>query len=77
MQVKGEKPEEAGRPTSARILESRQQVTENLRPYWPLSVRQVHYKLLNNPPLTQTTKKKNERWRYKNNLDNYGKWVSI
>ena len=48
-------------------------VINQLRAFWPLTVRQVHYKLLNNPPLTQVTTNRNERWRYKNDLDSYNK----
>ena len=33
-----------------------QQVIEDLRPYWPVTVRQCHYGLLNNPPLTHASK---------------------
>jgi ParB-like nuclease domain len=46
------------------FLEATVRVINDLRPFWPLTVRQVHYKLLNNPPLTQTTKDRSERWRY-------------
>jgi hypothetical protein len=41
-------------------------VVNELRDFWPLSVRTIHYRLLNNPPLTQTTRSRDERWRYKN-----------
>lgn len=73
MQVKGAKPAEPVGPRQQEFLAAAQKVIEDMCRFWPLTVRQVHYKLLNNPPLTQTTKKKNERWRYKNNLQCYGK----
>jgi ParB-like chromosome segregation protein Spo0J len=73
MQVNGEKPAEPVGPRKQEFLTAAQEIIEDLRPYWPLSVRQVHYKLLNSPPLTQTTKKRNERWRYRNDLANYNK----
>lgn len=60
-------------PRQQEFLEAAVKVINDMYSYWPLSVRQIHYKLLNNPPLTQTTKKKNERWRYKNNLACYDK----
>ena len=43
-------------------------VLGELRPYWPVSLRQVHYNLLNNPPLTHASKRGS---RYKNNLKCY------
>jgi hypothetical protein len=73
MQVWGEKPAEPVGPRQQEFLEAAKNVIEELRRFWPLSVRQVHYKLLNNPPLTQTTKEQNERWRYKNDLASYNK----
>jgi ParB-like nuclease domain len=33
-----------------------EKVLENLRKYWPLSDRQIHYQLLNEPPLTHAKK---------------------
>ena len=44
-------------------------LSENLRDYWPLSIRQIHYKLLNDPPLKQTPKRSKfdvEYYRYAN-----------
>jgi ParB/Sulfiredoxin domain len=55
------------------FLEAAITVINRLRNFWPLTVRQVHYKLLNSPPLTQVTANRNERWRYKNDLDSYNK----
>jgi len=63
--------EEIGRRTD--FLEAAVQVVNEMREFWPLQIRQIHYKLLNNPPLTQTTREPNERWRYKNDLASYGK----
>ncbi|SRR6266540_39782 len=48
-------------------------VINRLESFWPLSVRQIHYKLLNNPPLTQVTKDRSERWRYRNDKSSYNK----
>jgi hypothetical protein len=77
MKVAGTKCAEEVGPRQQEFLAAAQEVIESLKDYWPLSVRQVHYKLLNNPPLTQTTKKKGERWRYKNNLACYSKLSSL
>jgi hypothetical protein len=52
-------------------------VINRLRNFWPLTVRQVHYKLLNDPPLTQVTKERNERWRYRNDTASYNKLSSL
>jgi hypothetical protein len=59
------------------FLQAAVKVIEKMRPYWPLSIRQIHYKLLNNPPLTQTTKKAGKRWRYRNNLACYSKLSTL
>ncbi len=32
-------------------------VIDSLKPYWPLTVRQIHYGLLNNPPLRHASKR--------------------
>src|SRR5260370_37980320 len=48
-------------------------VINQLENFWPLALRQVHYKLLNDPPLTQVTKDRNERWRYRNDEASYAK----
>jgi hypothetical protein len=77
MMVAGSKFAEAVGPRQQEFLGSAKTVAEALKYFWPLSVRQVHYKLLNNPPLTQTTKKKGERWRYKNNLACYSKLSNL
>ena len=50
------------------FLEAAVRVINRLRKFWPLIVRQVHYHLLDDPPLTQVTKGRSEKWRYKNDL---------
>ncbi len=77
MSVDGSKFSEEVGPRQQQFLAAAIRVIDALQGYWPLSVRQVHYKLLNRPPLTQTTKKKGERWRYKNNLACYNKLSSL
>lgn len=44
------------RITTRGFLRAAQKVIELERPYWPLTVRRVHYLLLNNPPLTHDKK---------------------
>ena len=36
------------------FLNAVKEVIEKLESYWPLSIRQIHYRLLNNPPLKLT-----------------------
>lgn len=43
-------------------------VIKQLRKYWPISVRQIHYRLLNNPPLRHASKPDST---YCNDLDSY------
>ena len=38
------------------LLNAVNQIIENRRPFWPLDVRQLHYALLNNPPLRHAKK---------------------
>jgi hypothetical protein len=38
------------------FLDAIQAILEDLRDYWPLSVRQIHYHLLNDPPLIHASK---------------------
>ena len=49
-------------------------VINALESFWPLSVRQIHYRLLNDPPLMQTPRRSKfdiERYRYRNDLASY------
>jgi hypothetical protein len=50
------------------FTEAVQKVIEELRNYWPLSLRQVHYSLLNDPPLRHASKPTS---RYRNNKAAY------
>lgn len=43
-------------PASQPFLKAAQSVVEDLQPFWPVSVRQIHYGLLNAPPLTHASK---------------------
>jgi ParB-like nuclease domain len=75
--VSGFKSSDDVGPRQQEFLLAVQKVIENMRDYWSLSVRQVHYRLLNDPPLTQTTSQRNERWRYRNDLASYKKLSSL
>jgi hypothetical protein len=58
-------------PRQGELLQAIKKVVNDMQDYWPLTIRQIHYRLLNDPPLTQVTKDRNERWRYKNNQSCY------
>ncbi len=73
VQVSGSKFFKSIGERRAEFLAAAQDVIKALRNYWPLTVRQVHYGLLNNPPLTQVTRGRDERWRYRNDAASYGK----
>jgi hypothetical protein len=45
------------RITTARFLEAAQRVIQENREYWPMTVRRVHYLLLNDPPLKHDKKR--------------------
>lgn len=52
------------------MLQAAVRVIESLKEYWPLSLRQVHYQLLNDPPIMNTTSRK-EKSRYENTRNCY------
>ncbi len=51
------------------MLETALTVIDANRIYWPLSVRQIHYRLLNNPPLRHSSKPESV---YRNDRKSYG-----
>lgn len=56
------------------------EVTKKMRVYWPLSVRQIHYQLLNNPPLISKPKRSihpPEHYRYRNDKTSYDALVEL
>jgi hypothetical protein len=57
-QIKGNQP----------LLDASIKIINDLRDYWPLSVRQIHYKLLNDPPLKNRNDKSS---RYRNDPLSY------
>jgi hypothetical protein len=49
-------------------------VMNELQNFWPLSIRQVHYRLLNDPPLMMTPERSKfdiEHYRYRNDKSSY------
>jgi hypothetical protein len=55
-------------PAKQPMLDAVQQVLEANRDYWPLTLRQIHYRLLNDPPLRNTS---DPASRYANNQKCY------
>lgn len=70
MQIRGSSARceitEAKRP----MLDAVRKVVESRRAFWPLSVRQIHYALLNDPPLIHAGKPDS---RYRNDIAKYAK----
>lgn len=71
------KLEITGEKHRAEISEGKQEMLQaaigvigSLKKFWPLSVRQVHYQLLNDPPWRNTVGKRKQR--YKNDKKSYG-----
>ena len=56
------------------FLQAIQRVVEDLKNYWPLSDRRVHYALLNNPPLIHASKPES---RYRNDHKTYKKTCDL
>jgi hypothetical protein len=64
----------------AEFLAAVKKVVSSLREFWPLTIRQIHYNLLNDPPLTLTPKRSKfdiEHFRYRNDAKSYDKLVSL
>jgi len=62
------------------FLEATKLIVDELRPFWPLTVRQIHYKLLNNPPLTSKPRRSKyppEKYRYRNDKPSYSALISL
>ena len=61
-------------PAKQAFLDAVNAVLHEWRHYWPLSVRQVHYQLLNIPPLCHSGKKSS---RYRNNRQSYRALIDL
>ena len=63
------------------FLRAVQAVVERLEPFWPLTLRQIHYQLLNDPPLTLTPRRSKfnveKKYRYRNDPRFYDKLVAL
>lgn len=62
------------------FLAACQKVVSDMAGYWPLSVRQIHYNLLNDPPLKLVPKRSKydpEHYRYKNDAGSYDALVEL
>lgn len=62
------------------FLKAVQKVVTDLEEFWPLTIRQIHYNLLNNPPLITTPKRSKfdvEHYRYRNNQTSYDALISL
>jgi len=57
-----------------KFLSEVQEIIERLKEFWPLSLRQIHYQLLNNPPLIHGSKPAS---RYGNNHQSYRALVDL
>ncbi len=56
------------------FLKACQAVIERLKDYWPLADRQIHYQLLNDPPLIHASKPES---RFRNNRASYKALIDI
>jgi hypothetical protein len=80
MAVNGSKIVEPVTDKKQEFLQAAVKCISDLHGYWPLSVRQIHYRLLNDPPLTLTPKRSKfdvERYRYKNDDASYQALVRL
>jgi len=62
------------------FLDAVKKVVFDLKPFWPVTIRQVHYNLLNNPPLITTPKRSKfdrEHYRYRNDSTSYDALIEL
>ena len=67
-------------PKKQQFLDAAKEVVNSLKKFWPLSVRQVHYKLLNDPPLISRPKNSKfdlETKRYRNDEKSYKALIEL
>lgn len=80
MEVDGTKDVDQITEKKMQFLTAVQGVIGDLRSYWPLSIRQIHYRLLNDPPLTSVPKRSkfdSESYRYRNDKASYDALVRL
>lgn len=78
--VAGFKTSQRVSPKKQEFLDAANDVIRKMYKFWPLSVRQIHYQLLNDPPLTQTPKRSTkplEHYRYRNDKASYTALVNL
>jgi hypothetical protein len=73
IEIDGSKHVEQIAPNRMEFLNAASAVIEELKDYWPLSIRQVHYRLLNDPPLMMKRTKFDveDKYRYRNDKTSY------
>jgi hypothetical protein len=62
------------------FLKAVQKVVDDLKAYHPLNIRQIHYNLLNDPPLITAPKRSKfslEKYRYRNDKSSYNALVRL
>jgi hypothetical protein len=74
LKIEGEKHRCAITEANAPLLRAVLRILEENLDYWPHTVRQIHYNLLNSPPLTHASKPTST---YRNDLNSYQKAVDI
>ena len=80
MEVAGDKEITPISERRQEFLVAVQRVIEELDDYLPVSIRQIHYRLLNNPPLKQVPERSKfalEHYRYKNDDSSYDSLVDL
>jgi hypothetical protein len=61
-------------PAKKPLLDAIKRIIKELEDFWPLNLRQIHYQLLNDPPLTHASKPHST---YRNNLRSYAKLSDV
>lgn len=62
------------------FLDATRSVIKRMGAFWPLSIRQIHYQLLNDPPLISEPKRSKynrEHYRYKNDKTSYNALIEL
>ena len=80
MKVDGNKEYKPVSEKRREFLEAVQKVIDEMEDFHPLSIRQIHYRLLNDPPLKQTPKRSTktaEHYRYRNDSGSYNSLVDL
>jgi len=76
MQITGTKTRSQFSNRLQEFLHASVRAVIELKQYWPVTVRWIHYRLLNDPPMINTSKGVQRR-RYENNKDSYDKLTDL